>query len=264
MKFWTTKKIRALKGQKKFATITAYDTITAHIADEAGIPLILVGDSLGPTTLGFSSTIPVTMDIMLHHTKAVSRGAGNSLVVADMPFLSYQVNEDEAVRNAGKLIQEGNADAVKLEGGSLRKSLIKRLTLNGIPVMAHIGMLPQNAKTDGYAYKGKTDDEFNAVIQDALAVEAAGAFATVIECADSSLAKKITETLTIPTIGIGAGVHCDGQILVFADIMGLTDSKLPKFVKQYANTKSIMVDALKQYTEEVESSAFPTQEHIYK
>lgn len=264
MTAWTPKKITALKGNGKFATITAYDAITASIADAAGIPLILVGDSLGPTSLGLETTVPVTMEMMVHHTKAVRRGCKNAVVVADMPFLSYQINEDEGIRNAGRLIQEAGADAVKLEGGVCRASLISRLVENGIPVMAHIGMLPQNVKQSGYAYKGKTEDEVAMIMADAKAVAEAGAFCVVIECATSTLAAKVTEALDIPVIGIGAGAATDGQIIVISDMLGMNSGKLPKFVKQYANMREEAIAAVQQYMSEVEGGAFPAASNIYE
>jgi 3-methyl-2-oxobutanoate hydroxymethyltransferase len=264
MATWTPKKIKALKGTRKFATITAYDAITASIADAAGIPLILVGDSLGPTALALESTVPVTMDIMVHHTKAVRRGCNNAVVVADMPFLSYQICEEDAIRNAGRFIQEAGADAVKLEGGVNRASLISKLVENGIPVMAHIGMLPQNVKQSGYAYKGKTEDEVAMIMADAKAVADAGAFCVVIECATSTLATMVTEALDIPVIGIGAGAATDGQIIVIADMLGFNQCKLPKFVKQYANMREEAISAIQQYKIEVEEGTFPTSEHIYE
>lgn len=264
MTAWTPKKIKALKGKGKFATITAYDAITASIADTAGVPLILVGDSLGPTALGFESTVPVTMDIMVHHTKAVRRGCKNAVVVADMPFLSYQIDETEAIRNAGRFIQEAGADAVKLEGGVCRAKLISKLVENGIPVMAHIGMLPQNIKQSGYAYKGKTEEEVASIMADAKAVTEAGAFCVVIECATSGLAEKITSSVDIPVIGIGAGAATDGQIIVISDMLGMNGCKLPKFVKLYANMREEAISAVKQYMEEVENSVFPSADNIYE
>lgn len=264
MTAWTPKKIKDLKGKGKFATITAYDAITASIADAAGIPLILVGDSLGPTALGFESTIHVTMDMMIHHTKAVCRGCKNAVIVADMPFLSYQISEEEGIRNAGRFIQEAGADAVKLEGGVCRASLISKLVENGIPVMAHIGMLPQNVKQSGYAYKGKTEDEVAMIMADAKAVADAGAFCVVIECATSTLATMVTEALDIPVIGIGAGAATDGQIIVISDMLGMNEGKLPKFVKQYANMRSEAISAVQQYMTDVESGVFPSASNIYE
>lgn len=264
MATWTPKKIKALKGKGKFATITAYDTITASIADNAGIPLVLVGDSLGPTALGLESTVPVTMEMMVHHTKAVRRGCKNAVVVADMPFLSYQISEEEAIRNAGRFIQEAGADAVKLEGGVCRAPLISKLVENGIPVMAHIGMLPQNVKQSGYAYKGKTEDEVAIILADAKAVADAGAFCVVIECATSALAAKITEKLDIPVIGIGSGAATDGQIIVISDMLGMNSGKLPKFVKQYANIREEAITAIQRYMSEVENGVFPSASNIYE
>ncbi len=263
MSKWTPAKISSLKGERILPAVTAYDFLTGKIADEAGIPLILVGDSLCTTALGFSSTIPATMEIMLHHTSAVSRAAVNSMVVADMPFLSYQISDEEAIHNAGRFIREGGADAVKLEGGVIRAGLIRKLTDNGIPVMAHIGLLPQSVKAQGYSSKGKTEKEAQLLHDDARAVAEAGAFCVVLECVDPDVASSITSELPIPTIGIGAGAGCDGQILVIADMLGLTQGKTPKFVKRFAECKQIAVDAVRMYMAEVEARTYPGPEHTY-
>lgn len=252
----TVKKISEAKGQAPLSMITAYDTLTASIADVAGIDMILVGDSLGTTALGFDSTIPVTMDMMLHHVAAVRRGAKNALVIADMPFLSYR-NVDEAVANAGAFLQKAGADAVKLEGGVVRQDVISALTNNGIPVMAHLGMLPQSAKAKGYAIVGKTDETANALRDDVKAVTEAGAFSVVFECVPHKLATELTAQTPIVTIGIGAGNGCDGQVLVFADVMGLNMGHIPSFVKQYAHLGEQAIVGIKQYIEDVKARKFP-------
>jgi 3-methyl-2-oxobutanoate hydroxymethyltransferase len=255
---WTVSQIKMLKGKKKFACLTAADYITAKLLDQAGIPLILVGDSLGMTVLGYDSTLPVTMEMMLHHTSAVSRAAKNSLVVADMPFLSFQVSIEKAIENAGSLLKEAGAGAVKIEGGAFRSDLIENLTRNGIPVLAHIGLTPQSVRQfGGYKMQGKTKREAEKLLSDAIAIEKAGAFAVVIECVPPLLAKKISSRLSIPTIGIGAGPDCDGQILVFTDLLGLTQGHIPSFAKQYANLSQIMLKAFQQFKNDVETNQFP-------
>jgi 3-methyl-2-oxobutanoate hydroxymethyltransferase len=262
---FTPARIQAFKGKSKFATVTVTDTTSARLADQAGIPLLLVGDSLGMTVLGFETTLQVTMEHMLHHTAAAARGVQNALLVADLPFLSYQVSDDEAVRNAGRFLQEAGADAVKLEGGAERAPLVKRLVNNGIPVVGHIGLTPQSVKQLGYRVQGRDPDHAEQLHKDAFALEAAGAFAIVIEACPPALAKHITEALSIPTIGIGAGKDCDGQILVFHDLLGLTPSdKLPKFVKPYASLAQDILTGLKTYAAEVENGSFPGPEHTYK
>lgn len=260
---WTPSRIRSLKGKQRFATLTATDACCARIADAAGLPLLLVGDSLGMTVLGFSSTLPVTMDHMLHHCSAVARGVKNALVLADMPFLSYQINDDEAVRNAGRFLQEAGADAVKLEGGRLRASTIRRLVDNGIPVVGHIGLLPQSVKENGYKVQGRSPDAAAEIRADALAVQEAGAFAVVIEACPAALAADISATLDIPTIGIGAGPDCDGQVLVMHDMLGLFPGFSPKFVKQYAALGGEMEKAFRAYADDVRDGRFPAPEHCY-
>lgn len=263
MKKWTSKKIAASKGAGKIACVTAYDTITARIADAAGIPLILVGDSLATTSLGYPTTIPATMDMMIHHTAAVSRGAADSLVVGDMPFLSYQVNDEQAILNAGRFLREGNADAVKLEGGEIRAGLISKLVSNGIPVMAHIGVLPQSVYASGYKAKGRGEEEIEQLKRDAVAITEAGAFSVVLECVTSVVAAEITAALRIPTIGIGAGNSCDGQILVIADLLGMTPGPVPKFVKPFADFYNIGCEAVKSYKASVEAGEYPDAAHQY-
>ncbi len=254
----TAVKIRAMKGGQKIATLTAYDYLTARYVDEAGIPLVLVGDSLGMTILGYETTLPVTMDEMVHHTAAVSRGVKEALIVADMPFMSYQGTLEHALENAGRFIKEGLADAVKIEGGAMRVDLIKQLIANGVPVLGHIGLLPQSVKeTGGFKMQGKTDESARKLMDDAKALEQAGVFAIVLECVPAELAQKITAALTVPTIGIGAGPHCDGQVLVFTDLLGLGHGHVPGFVKKFADLKPQIQEALAAYKKEVEESAFP-------
>ena len=253
----TAVKIRAMKGGQKIATLTAYDYLTARYVDEAGIPLVLVGDSLGMTVLGYETTLPVTMDEMVHHTAAVSRGVKDALIVADMPFMSYQGTLEHALENAGRFIKEGFADAVKIEGGAMRADLIEKLVANGIPVLGHIGLLPQSVKETGYTMQGRTDGSARKLMDDAMVLEQAGVFAVVLECVPSELAQKITAALAVPTIGIGAGPHCDGQVLVFTDLLGLGHGRVPGFVKKYADLKPWIQEALVAYKKEVEESAFP-------
>ena len=256
---WTSSKIKALKGEQKIAVLTAYDALSARYVDEAGIPLVLVGDSLANTVLGYETTLPVTMDEMVHHTAAVSRGVKEALIVADMPFMSYQGTLEHALENAGRFIKEGRADAVKIEGGVIRADLIERLVANGIPVLGHIGLLPQSVKETGYKMQGKTEEAVRQLMDDALAVEQAGAFAVVLECVPAELAQKITAALAIPTIGIGAGPHCDGQVLVFTDLLGMGHGRVPGFVKKFADLKPQIQDALAAYKREIESSVFPSR-----
>jgi len=256
---WTAQKIKALKGEQKITSLTAYDTLSACYADEAGILLILVGDSLAMTVLGYETTLPVTMDEMVHHTAAVSRGVQNGLVVADMPFMSYQGTTEHAMENAGRFIKEAGADAVKIEGGALRVSLVEKLVANGIPVLGHIGLTPQSVKeTGGFKMQGKTDEAARQLMDDATALEQAGAFALVLECVPAELAQKITASVKIPTIGIGAGPHCDGQILVFTDVLGMGQGHIPGFVKKFADLKPQIQQALSDYKSEVEQGDFPS------
>ena len=250
------------KGEK-ITILTAYDYLTAKIVDSAGVDAILVGDSLGMVVLGYPSTIPVTMEEMIHHTKAVVRGRKNAMVIFDMPFLSYQTGIRDAVLNAGRALKETGCDAVKIEGGVEQKETIRALVDAGIPVMGHIGLQPQSVKTlGGYKLRGK-GEEREKLIEDAKAVEEAGAFAVVLEKIPSDLAKEITELLSIPTIGIGAGKYCDGQVLVFHDMVGLFEEFKPKFVKRYAELGKLAREAVEQYIEEVKSEKFPDEEHSY-
>lgn len=256
---WTSLKIKELKGGQKIAATTAYDALSARYADEAGIPLILVGDSLAMTVLGYDTTLPVTMTEMLHHTAAVARGVREGLLVADMPFLSYQVSLEQGIENAGRFLKEANADAIKIEGGEMRAELIEKLVSNGISVLGHIGLTPQSVKEIGFRMQGKTDDAARKLMDDAMALEQAGVFALVLECVPAALAAKISAALTIPTIGIGAGPGCDGQILVFTDLVGMGLGHIPKFVKPYADLKSQIQQALGSYKDEVEQGLFPAK-----
>jgi 3-methyl-2-oxobutanoate hydroxymethyltransferase len=252
-------------GQKgeKITMLTAYDYPSAGILERAGIDTILVGDSLGMVVLGYDSTVPVTMEEMLHHTKAVRRGAPNTFVVADLPYLSYATPAD-ALRNGGKLIKEGGADAVKLEGGKDYAEIIGFLTKSGIPVVGHIGLTPQTAaQLGGFRVQGKDMESAARLLEDAHAVEAAGAFMIVLEAIPAALAELITGEINIPTIGIGAGAGCDGQVLVYHDVLGLFDRFVPKFVKQYEVLGQKIEAAVKQYGEEVKGSVFPAAEHTF-
>ncbi|MDI6902567.1 MAG: 3-methyl-2-oxobutanoate hydroxymethyltransferase [Methanocellales archaeon] len=249
------------RSGKKITMLTAYDYPLAEILDEAGIDILLVGDSLGNVILGYENTIPVTMEDIIHHTKAVSRGVKNALVVSDMPFMSC-FSREEALRNAGRLIQAG-AEAVKLEGGLAFEDKIRALTEVGIPVMGHVGLMPQSIhQMGGYKVQGRTPEAAKKILNDAKAVERVGAFSIVLEGMPSNLAKKITEELKIPTIGIGAGAHCDGQVLVTHDLLGFYDFA-PRFVKRYANLRKVILEASKEYKKEVEEGTFPTDRHIY-
>lgn len=263
MKTWTATKIRALKGNGKIPCLTAYDALTARLADRAEIPLLLVGDSLAPTALGFDSTLPATMDVMVHHTAAVCRGVEKALVVADMPFLSYRT-VDVALENAGRFLREAGADAVKLEGGETRAEVIRALVDNGIPVMAHIGVLPQSVRASGYRAKGGTDDEAGQLLRDAEAVAEAGAFCVVLECVRVPLPSEITRRVPIPTIGIGSGAECDGQILVFADLLGLNPgAPAAKFVRRFADLGEAAEQGIRAYADAVRGGEYPAPEHEY-
>ena len=261
---WTAAKIKTLKGERKIAVLTAYDALTASLVDGAEIPMVLVGDSLGMTVLGYETTLPVSMAEMLHHTAAVSRGVEHALVIADMPFMSFQPSIEMGLENAGRFIKEAGADAVKIEGGTVRTELIEALVGNGIPVLGHIGLTPQSIKAmGGYKVQGKTSEQARQLMDDAMAVEQAGAFALVLECVPAELGEMISSALTIPTIGIGAGAGCDGQVLVFTDLLGFSTKQAPKFVKKYADLNPLIVEALAAYKAEVESGAFPADEQSY-
>lgn len=249
----------------KISMLTAYDYSTAKLVDEAGINSILIGDSLGMVMLGYEDTLSVTMEDMIHHTAAVARGAKNALVIADMPFMSYEVSAEEAVANAGRLMKEGRANAVKLEGGVRVAEQIHAITKAGIPVCAHIGLTPQSVNAfGGFKVQGKTAEAAQKMVDDALAVQEAGAFAVVLECVPAKLAALISEKLTIPTIGIGAGAGCDGQVLVYQDMLALFSDFKPKFVKHFGNIGPQMTAAFKAYDEEVKAGTFPAEEHTFK
>ena len=249
---------------RKISMLTAYDYSTAKLMDEAGIEGILVGDSLGNVVLGYEDTISVTMEDMIHHGAAVARGAKNALVVVDMPFMSYQTSVYDALVNAGRLMKEGRAGAVKLEGGKSVCPQIEAITEAGIPVMGHLGLTPQSINAfGGFKVQGKTEEAAKKLLEDAKAVEAAGAFAIVLECVPMKLAELITKELRIPTIGIGAGKECDGQILVYQDLLGMFSDFTPKFVKRYANAGEIMKEAFQSYMEQVRQGSFPAKEHEY-
>ncbi|MDD7138202.1 MAG: 3-methyl-2-oxobutanoate hydroxymethyltransferase [Bacteroidales bacterium] len=253
------------KGGAPLSMLTAYDYHTACTLDEAGIDMILVGDSLGNVMLGYENTLAVTVEDMIHHGKAVCRGAKNTFVVVDMPFMSYQTSVSDAVRNAGRIMKETNCQAVKLEGGAVYADRIKAIVEAGIPVVAHIGLTPQSVNMlGGYKVQGKTVEAAQHLIDDAKAVAEAGAFAITLECVPAALAKKVTESVPALTIGIGAGNGCDGQVLVYQDMLGYTDGFTPKFVKKYANLHEVMLEAFKQYKAECENRTFPTPSNTFK
>lgn len=255
----------AKENGEKITMLTAYDYSTAKLIDEAGIDSILVGDSLGNVILGYDDTISVTMEDIIHHTAAVARGAKEALIVADMPFMSYQTSVYDAVSNAGRLMKEGRANAVKLEGGVSICPQIKAITSAGIPVVAHLGLTPQSINAfGGYKVQGKSEAAAKQLLKDALAVQEAGAFAVVLECVPSKLAALVTEKLSIVTIGIGAGKECDGQVLVYQDMLGMFSDYVPKFVKQFAGVGEIMKQAFADYKQEVSDGIFPAEEHGYK
>ncbi len=255
---------KAKEDGKKLSMLTAYDYSTASLLDAAGINGILVGDSLGNVILGYEDTISVTMEDMIHHGAAVARGAKNALVVVDMPFMSYQGSVYDALKNAGRLMKEGRANAVKLEGGAEVVPQIEAIVQAGIPVMGHLGLTPQSINAfGGYKVQGKDEAAAQKLLDDAKAIAEAGVFAIVLECVPSALAKKVTEAVSMPTIGIGAGADCDGQILVYQDMLGMFSDFTPKFVKRYANIGEAMKAAFKGYIDEVGEGVFPTAEHGY-
>lgn len=255
---------KAKENNEKITMLTAYDYSTAKLIDESGIDSILVGDSLGNVMLGYEDTLSVTMEDMIHHGAAVARGAKEALVVIDMPFMSYQTSVYDAVVNAGRLMKEGRAGAVKLEGGKEVCPQIKAITQAGIPVMAHIGLTPQHINAfGGFKVQGKNEEAAKKLLEDAYAVAEAGAFAVVLECVPEKLATLVTEKISIPTIGIGAGAGCDGQILVYADMLGMFSDFSPKFVKQFAKTGQTMQEAFKEYISEVKDGSYPAKEHTY-
>jgi len=261
----TTSEIKGMKQRReKIPMLTSYDYVTAKMVDEAGVPLILVGDSLGMVMLGYDSTIQVSMEEMLHHTKAVVRGAKKALIIGDMPFMTYQVSISEALHNAGRFIQEGGAQAVKLEGGETVAETVKRIIDCGIPVMGHIGLTPQSVyQLGGFKVQGKTPELAEKLLKDACILEEAGAFAVVLECVPAPLARLITQRVNIPTIGIGAGPDCDGQVQVVSDILGLYTDFVPKHAKQYAKLAEEIKAAVADYIAEVKSVSFPTVKQSY-
>lgn len=264
MKFTTASFKKAKQSGDKITMLTAYDYSTARLEDEAGVDAILVGDSLGMVVLGYENTLSVTMEDMIHHSRAVSRGAKNAMVVTDMPFMSYQTSVYDAVQNAGRLIKEGHADAVKLEGGVKFAEHIRAVSDASIPVMGHIGMTPQSVNTfGGFKVQGKSVEEAKRVIADAKAVQDAGAFAVVMECVPSALTAYISRLLDIPVIGIGAGAGCDGQVLVYQDMLGMYSDFTPKFVKRFADVGEEMKNAFQNYFNEVKSGVFPAEEHTF-
>lgn len=261
----TIPQFRDMKQQKeKITVLTAYDYPTAQLVEQAGIDMILIGDSLGMVVLGYDSTVPVTMEDMLHHAKAVRRGASQTFLVVDMPFMSYNVSTAEAIRNAGRLMQEGGADAVKIEGGETISDTMAAMVRAGIPVVGHIGLTPQTApQLGGFKVQGRDRAAAESLLRDARAIEKAGAFAITLEAIPQQLAAYITERLSIPTIGIGAGAECDGQVLVLHDMIGLFPRFVPKFVKQYAQMSASIIEACRQYHREVKQSVFPAAEHCF-
>jgi 3-methyl-2-oxobutanoate hydroxymethyltransferase len=261
----TINEIKEMKQEKeKIPMLTAYDYVTARMVDEAGMPLILVGDSLGMVMLGYESTIPVTMEEMIHHTKAVVRGTKKALIIGDMPFMSYHISVSDALHNAARFIQEGGAQAVKLEGGEVVAEKVRRLVDCGIPVMGHLGLTPQSIhQLGGFKVRGKALEEAKRLLSDARILEEAGAFAVVLECTPAPLSRLITQELTIPTIGIGAGPDCDGQVQVISDILGLYTEFVPKHAKRYARLAEEMKAVVSDYISEVKSGSFPTAEQSY-
>ncbi len=261
--------VSTLRQQKldgdKITMLTAYDYSTAKLMDESGINMLLVGDSLGMVMLGYEDTLSVTMEDMIHHTRAVARGTKNAMVVGDMPFMSYQTSIYDAVYNAGRLMKEGRCQAVKLEGGAAVCPQIKAITEASIPVVAHIGLTPQSVNAfGGFKVQGKNEEDARRLLEEAKAVEEAGAFAVVLECVPAKLAKLISESISIPTIGIGAGAGCDGQVLVYQDMLALFSDFKPKFVKHFANAGEVMKQGFADYIKEVKEGTFPAEEHTFK
>ena len=249
---------------RRFAVLTAYDYLSARILDEAGIPILLVGDSLGMVMLGYPTTLPVTLDEMIHHAKAVARGSRQALLVGDMPFMSYHTSVEQAIASAGRFLQEGGMHAVKVEGGGRIVEITRRLTELGIPVMGHLGLTPQFVhQMGGFKVQGKSQAQAARIMADAKDLEQAGAFSLVLEGVPGELASRVTESLRIPTIGIGAGAGTDGQVLVFHDMLGVTTGKAPKFVKRYANLAEDIANAAQRFSREVASGEFPGPEHAY-
>jgi len=261
----TVSTLREKKQQgEKLVMLTAYDFPSAVLADEAGIEMILVGDSLGMAVLGYETTLPVTMEDMLYHTRMVSRGAKNSMVVGDMPFLSYHLTIEQGVANSGRFLQEAGAQAVKLEGGQEKIAVIQAIVSTGIPVVGHLGLTPQSVhQLGGYKVQGQGKEQAAKLLQDARLLEEAGICALVLECVPAALAKVISSSLAIPTIGIGAGPHCDGQVLVWHDLLGITQNMKPRFVKHYADLHTDILKALSGYREDVKQGSFPQAEHSF-
>ena len=261
----TTQKLRQMKETgEKISMTTAYDFPTAQLVDKAGIEIILVGDSLAMTVLGFDSTVAVTVDEMIHHIRPVVKGAPNPLIVGDMPFGSYNVNKDQAIINANRLMKEGGCDTIKLEGGSEMAETVKAIVTAGIPVMGHIGLTPQTvSKLGGFKVQGKSAEAAEALLKDALDLEEAGAWGLILEAIPEEVGRLITQKVSIPTIGIGGGRHCDGQVLVFHDMFGLFEKFLPKFVKQYAQLGTQIVEGLETFKQEVRDGAFPEEQHVF-
>ena len=261
----TIAEIKEMKQRsEKIPMLTAYDYMTAKTVDEAGVPLILVGDSLGMVMLGYESTIPVTMEEMLHHTRAVVRGARRALIIGDMPFMTYHISVSDALHNAARFIQEGGAQAVKLEGGQIVAEKVRRFVECGIPVMGHIGLTPQSIhQLGGFKVQGKTEEAAEGLFKDACVLEEAGAFAIVLECVPAPLSKLITRRVSVPTIGIGAGPDCDGQVQVISDILGLYSDFVPKHAKQYVKLADEIKAAVANYMAEVKSASFPTAKESY-
>lgn len=260
----TTDFLKMKEMNEKIAMVTAYDFPTAKLSEESGVDIILVGDSLGMVVLGYDSTVPVTINDMIHHTKAVKRGAKSTFIVTDMPFMTYHLNREATLTAAANIIQDGEANAVKVEGGGNVIQMIEALTTSGIPVMAHLGLTPQTVGVlGGYKVQGKTAEAANQLIEDALKCEEAGAFALVLECVPKQLAKEVSKRLSIPVIGIGAGADVDGQVLVFHDLVKLGVDRVPKFVKTYADANELISKGLKEYVREVKSLQFPEEKHTF-
>jgi 3-methyl-2-oxobutanoate hydroxymethyltransferase len=262
----TAPSLAAFKARReKFAVLTCYDASMARLLDEAGVEAILVGDSVGNVKMGHGNTLPVSLEDMLVYTKAARRGAARALLTADMPFLTYETSPRDAVRNAGRLVKEGGAEAVKLEGGDAPAlAAVRAVARVKIPVMAHLGLTPQSLlKLGGYRVRGKTPAEAEELLGQAKALEAAGAFALVLEAVPAALARRVTESLSIPTIGIGAGPHCDGQVLVLDDMLGLSDGEPPRFVRRYASLRAAAARAVRAYRDDVKAGRFPRKEHTY-
>lgn len=257
--------IRSFKRHgERFPMLTAYDYATAMILDQAGIPILLVGDSLGMVVLGYETTLPVTLDDIIHHTKAVVRGTARALIVADMPFLTYHAGVDAAVQNAGRLIQDGGAQAVKLEGGSEIVPAVQRIVQAGIPVMGHLGLTPQSVnQLGGFRVQAKTTETVRKLVENARALEAAGAFSLVLECVPSLAAKLVTSAISIPTIGIGAGIDCDGQVQIISDLLHLVPGSIPRHARSYVDVAELVREGVERFVGDVDSGAFPTEEQSF-